>query len=55
VGNQDRTKELYYVLLMVMTGGILGAFASLDVFFLYFVPRVGPGSDLHHDWGVGAR
>lgn len=32
---EERTKE-YYVLLMLMTGGILGAFASLDIFFLYF-------------------
>jgi NADH-quinone oxidoreductase subunit M len=27
--------KLYYVLLMFMTGGILGAFASLDLFFFY--------------------
>ncbi len=27
--------KLYYILLMVMTGGILGAFASLDLFFFY--------------------
>ncbi len=26
----------YYLLLLVMTGGILGAFASLDLFFFYF-------------------
>ncbi len=26
----------FYVLLLVMTGGILGAFASLDLFFFYF-------------------
>jgi len=26
----------YYILLLVMTGGILGAFASLDLFFFYF-------------------
>ncbi len=32
---RDRTKE-YYFLLLVMTGGVLGAFASLDIFFLYF-------------------
>lgn len=31
---KERTKE-YYVLLLVMTGGILGAFVSLDIFFLY--------------------
>jgi NADH-quinone oxidoreductase subunit M len=30
------SEKLYYVLLMVMTGGILGAFASLDMFFFYF-------------------
>src|SRR5678815_1982338 len=26
----------FYLLLLVMVGGILGAFASLDIFFLYF-------------------
>src|SRR6266567_7567093 len=26
----------FYILLLVMTGGILGAFASLDLFFFYF-------------------
>src|SRR5438874_5418753 len=26
----------FYVLLLVMSGGILGAFASLDLFFFYF-------------------
>ena len=30
-----REKE-FYILLLVMTGGILGAFASLDLFFFYF-------------------
>ncbi len=28
-------EKLYYLLLMVMTGGIFGAFASLDLFFFY--------------------
>ncbi len=28
-------EKLYYLLLMFMTGGILGAFASLDLFFFY--------------------
>jgi NADH-quinone oxidoreductase subunit M len=28
--------KLYYILLLLMTGGILGAFASLDLFFFYF-------------------
>ena len=31
---KEREKE-FYLLLMVMTGGILGAFASLDLFFFY--------------------
>ena len=32
---QSREKE-FYILLLVMAGGILGAFASLDMFFFYF-------------------
>src|SRR6185436_16157656 len=28
-------EKLYYFLLLLMTGGILGAFASLDLFFFY--------------------
>jgi NADH-quinone oxidoreductase subunit M len=32
---QTREKE-FYILLLVMTGGILGAFASLDLFCFYF-------------------
>ena len=32
---KDRVKE-YYILLLVMAGGILGAFASYDLFFFYF-------------------
>src|SRR5882762_611025 len=32
---QDRQKE-FYILLLIMTGGILGAFASLDLFFFFF-------------------
>lgn len=31
----EREKE-FYILLLLMTGGILGAFASLDLFFFYF-------------------
>jgi NADH-quinone oxidoreductase subunit M len=30
-----RAKE-FYILLLIMTGGILGAFASLDLFYFYF-------------------
>src|SRR6266404_3358685 len=32
---KEREKE-FYILLLVMAGGILGAFASLDLFFFYF-------------------
>ncbi|PYM15679.1 MAG: proton-translocating NADH-quinone oxidoreductase subunit M [Verrucomicrobia bacterium] len=32
---KEREKE-FYILLLVMSGGILGAFASLDLFFFYF-------------------
>ena len=32
---QERQKE-FYLLLLVMSGGILGAFASLDLFFFFF-------------------
>ena len=32
---REREKE-FYLLLLVMTGGILGAFASLDLFFFFF-------------------
>lgn len=32
---KDRQKE-FYILLLLMTGGILGAFASLDLFLFYF-------------------
>ena len=31
---RDREKE-FYILLLVMAGGVIGAFASLDLFFLY--------------------
>src|SRR4051812_17874051 len=33
---QTREKE-FYILLLVMSAGILGAFASLDLFFFYFL------------------
>src|SRR5260370_29797224 len=32
---KEREKE-FYILLLVMAGGILGAFASLDLFFFFF-------------------
>src|SRR5262249_16053765 len=38
---QTRQKE-FYILLLLMTGGILGAFASLDLFFFFFFPKIAP-------------
>src|SRR6266487_138447 len=32
----NTSEKEFYILLLVMTGGILGAFASLDLFFFYF-------------------
>ncbi|HAB16412.1 MAG TPA: NADH-quinone oxidoreductase subunit M [Verrucomicrobiota bacterium] len=32
----ERQPKLFHILLLVMVGGALGAFASLDLFFLYF-------------------
>ncbi len=32
----DKRQKEFYTLLLFMTGGILGAFASLDLFFFYF-------------------
>ena len=37
VGWEIKSQEkMFYILLLLMTGGILGAFASLDLFFFYF-------------------
>jgi NADH-quinone oxidoreductase subunit M len=37
VSRQIKTREKeFYILLLIMGGGILGAFASLDLFFFYF-------------------
>lgn len=53
---RTRTKE-YYVLLLTMTGGILGAFASLDVFFLYCFHELAlvPTFLMIGIWGRGER
>jgi NADH-quinone oxidoreductase subunit M len=32
----ERQVKLYYVLLLLIVGGAIGAFVSLDLFFLYF-------------------
>jgi len=53
---QDREKE-FYILLLVMTGGILGAFASLDLFFFYFLHELAliPTFIMIGVWGRGER
>jgi len=53
---QTREKE-FYILLLVMTGGILGAFASLDLFFFYFFHEFAlvPTFIMIGLWGRGER
>jgi NADH-quinone oxidoreductase subunit M len=53
---QFRHKE-FYILLLVMTGGILGAFASLDMFFFYFFHELAlvPTFIMIGIWGRGER
>jgi NADH-quinone oxidoreductase subunit M len=53
---QSREKE-FYILLLVMTGGILGAFASLDLFFFYFLHELAlvPTFLMIGVWGRGER
>jgi NADH-quinone oxidoreductase subunit M len=53
---QKREKE-FYILLLVMTGGILGAFASLDLFFFYFLHELAlvPTFIMIGIWGRGER
>lgn len=47
----------YAILLMVMTGGILGAFASLDLFFFYFFHELAliPTFIMIGIWGRGSE
>jgi NADH-quinone oxidoreductase subunit M len=47
----------YYILLLVMAGGILGAFASLDLFFFYFFHELAlvPTFIMIGVWGRGER
>ncbi len=54
-GIRERTKE-YYVLLLVMIGGILGTFSSLDIFFLYVFHELAlvPTFLMIGIWGRGA-
>jgi NADH-quinone oxidoreductase subunit M len=51
---KDREKE-FYMLLLVMGGGILGAFASLDLFFFYFFHELAlvPTFIMIGVWGKG--
>ncbi len=51
-----REKE-FYILLLVMAGGILGAFASLDLFFFYFFHELAlvPTFIMIGVWGRGER
>src|SRR5438477_6212669 len=53
---KEREKE-FYILLLVMTGGILGAFASLDLFFFYFFHEFAlvPTFIMIGLWGMGER
>jgi NADH-quinone oxidoreductase subunit M len=53
---KEREKE-FYVLLLLMAGGILGAFASLDLFFFYFFHELAlvPTFIMIGLWGRGER
>lgn len=53
---KEREKE-FYVLLLVMSGGILGAFASLDLFFFYFFHELAlvPTFIMIGVWGRGEQ
>ncbi len=53
---KTREKE-FYILLLVMSGGILGAFASLDLFFFYFLHELAlvPTFIMIGVWGRGER
>ncbi|MDW8309026.1 MAG: NADH-quinone oxidoreductase subunit M [Verrucomicrobiales bacterium] len=53
---RERQKE-FYILLLTMTGGILGAFMSLDLFFFYFFHELAlvPTFIMIGVWGHGER
>ncbi len=53
---KEREKE-FYVLLLVMTGGIIGAFASLDLFLFYFFHELAlvPTFIMIGVWGRGEQ
>lgn len=51
----ERQTKLFHVLLLVMIGGALGAFASLDLFFFYFFNELAlvPTFIMIGVWGTG--
>lgn len=51
----DKQTKLFLILLLVMIGGALGAFASLDLFFFYFFNELAlvPTFIMIGVWGVG--
>ena len=53
---KEREKE-FYILLLLMAGGILGAFASLDLFFFYFFHELAlvPTFIMIGVWGRGEQ
>lgn len=53
---KSREKE-FYILLLLMSGGILGAFASLDLFFFYFLHELAlvPTFIMIGIWGRGEK
>ncbi len=56
ISHHIRTREKeFYILLLIMSGGILGAFASLDMFFLYFLHELAlvPTFIMIGVWGRG--
>jgi NADH-quinone oxidoreductase subunit M len=58
VSSEIKTREKeFYILLLVMSGGILGAFASLDLFLFYFFHELAlvPTFIMIGVWGRGAR
>ena len=52
-----KQEKVFYFLLLVMVGGILGAFASLDLFFFYFLHELAlvPTFIMIGVWGYGER
>jgi NADH-quinone oxidoreductase subunit M len=53
----ERNPKLFYLLLLMMTGGAIGAFVSLDLFFLYFFNELAlvPTFIMMGLWGRGEQ